>query len=113
MLTLLQAQTLASLSTDQIIKVYSGRPTASGNHCRCGCCGTYRYSSGVDIAKERGYAGDYPEDVNDRQVKKVLALLQANSGSADAEAAEDCSWFDVKIDGRSYTAYVDLQKVGL
>ncbi len=101
-LNLLQAQTLAALTTQDIINVYSGRPSASGNHCRCGCRGTYRYSSHATKA-ERGYH-DAPSDVNDKQVAKTLAILQANADKASAP--DDCSWFDVEIDGRSYTAYV-------
>jgi hypothetical protein len=103
-LTLLQAQTLASLTPSDIIKVYSGRPNSWGNHCRCGCQGTYRYSSGINIKDERGYDGD-PEDINDRQVAKVLGILQANAATAKAD--DDCAWFDVTVDsGRCYTIYV-------
>lgn len=103
MLTLLQAQTLASLTPADIAKVYSGRPSASGNHCRCGCRGTYRYNSDVSIAKDRGWDGD-PSDVNDKQVVKVLAIVQAHADVADA--ADDMNWFDVTTaDGRSYTIY--------
>jgi hypothetical protein len=98
-LSLLQAQTLGSLSPSDIIKVYSGRVGG----CRCGCRGTYRYVSTVDIAKERGYPGD-KSDVNDKQVAKVLALVQEHAEVA--EASDDCSWFDAEVDGRSYTVYV-------
>lgn len=100
-ITLLQAQQLATLTPSDIVKVYSGRPSASGNHCRCGCRGTYRYSSDVNILKERGYAGD-KSDVNDKQVAKVLAIVQAH---VDVASADD-SWYDVEVDGRSFTIYV-------
>lgn len=100
MITLLQVQTLASLTPKDIIKVYSGRPSAGGNHCRCGCRGNYRYSSHATLPEYLDKT-----DVNDRQVAKTLALLQANIDKA--EAADDNSWFDVEIDGRSYTAYVN------
>ncbi len=103
-MTLIQAQTLGSLTVNDIVKVYSGRPSANGNHCRCGCRGTYRYSSGIDIAKERGYEGD-ATDVNDKQVAKVLAIVQASA----TEAADDCSWFDAEVYGRNYTVYVKAE----
>lgn len=103
-MTLLQAQRLGELTPKDIVKVYSGRANSWGNHCRCGCQGSYRYSTGVDIAKERGYAGD-AEDVNDRQVAKALRIVQDNI--VDATAADDCEWFDVELPtGRSYTIYV-------
>jgi hypothetical protein len=87
------------LTPADVLKVYSGRASSSGNHCRCGCRGNYRYASDVDILKERGYAGD-ASDVNDKQVAKVLAIVQANASSANDD------WFDAEVDGRSFTIYL-------
>lgn len=37
--------TVMALALTDIEKAYSGRPSASGNHCRCGCRGKYSYNS--------------------------------------------------------------------
>lgn len=96
-MNLQQAQTLGTLTVNDIEKVYSGRPSASGNHCRCGCRGTYRYSSTVALPAHLDAT-----DVNDKQVAKVFAIVQAQA----IEAADDCSWFDAEVNGRNYTVYM-------
>lgn len=100
-LTLEQAQTLGALVPSDIEKVYSGRASSGGNHCRCGCRGTYRYSSTAALP-------DYLDasDVNDRQVAKALAIVQAH---ADIATGAD-SWFDAEVDGRNYTIYLKEAK---
>lgn len=97
-LTLFEAQTLASLTPADIEKVYSGKANSWGNHCRCGCQGTYRYSSMATLP-------DYLDasDVNDRQVAKALGIVQANADIA--WCSDDMTWFDALVDGRNYTIY--------
>lgn len=65
---------LAALTVDKVMSVYSGKPG-----CACGCKGKHSYNSAcVDAASlNRGYTVT-PDEVNDRQVARVLGLVQAN-----------------------------------
>lgn len=60
---------------NRVMSVYSGRPG-----CMCGCVGTYRVASEhLAVANvDRGYDYDR-EDVNDRQVRKVVRILEAQT----------------------------------
>ena len=85
------ALALVALTPDRVERVYSGRPG-----CMCGCRGSYRYSRRHAPADaERG-------DVNDAQVRKVLATLQANVEHVEAD--EDC--FHADINGRRFVVFV-------
>ena len=97
LLSLERAQDLAGLSARDVQSVYSGRPG-----CMCGCRGKYRYSSEHrEVAsKRRGYAVDNDE-VNDQQVRKVLALVQANW----AQAEDFGDGFFLELAGRYYAVY--------
>src|SRR5208282_3692776 len=66
---------IASIKVSDVSSVYSGKPG-----CCCGCNGNHRYNSQhvESASKNRGYAVT-PDEVNDRQVKKILAILQANA----------------------------------
>ena len=55
---------IANMTTDDVQSVYSGKPG-----CCCGCSGIHRYNS--------KYAVD-GEDINDKQVKKVLGIIREN-----------------------------------
>lgn len=76
---------LQAFTTDDVISVYSGKPG-----CSCGCRGTYRYASAAvadgTATQHVGYAVG-ADAVNDRQVKKVLGLVQraAAAQSKDVE----------------------------
>jgi len=81
------------ITVDQVVSVYSGK----ANKCACGCSGTYRYASayrdqGIQL---RGYAID-ADEVNDRQVAKVVGLLNANIQDVTVET--HFAW--VCLDGR-------------
>lgn len=64
------------LTPDDVMSVYVGK----NNRCCCGCSGSHRYSSkNVELAsKDRGYDVG-PKEINDRQVLKVLRLVQAEA----------------------------------
>jgi hypothetical protein len=66
---------LLAMTVAEVQSVYSGKPG-----CACGCRGNHRYNSQhvASASKNRGYAVT-PEEVNDRQVKKVLEILKANT----------------------------------
>jgi hypothetical protein len=89
---------LASLTTDQVVTVYSGR----AGKCCCGCAGNHRVNSkhAALATERRGYAHD-PKDVNDRQVAKVLGLVRANAKDAEAGMGN----FSVVLENRLYVVY--------
>lgn len=97
-----QANELRGMKVSDVSSVYSGK----AGKCACGCAGSHRYNSThVESAtKNRGYAVS-ADEVNDRQVKKVLGLLQ----QALAERAQDVDAGDnhyaVEVNGRSYVVY--------
>ena len=107
---------LASVTVDQVMSVYSGK----ANRCYCGCAGNHRYASKhIDAAaKDRGYAIG-KEEVNDRQVKKALGIVQANfaleEGCPEAslpynlqgeDGASFVTHFTAVVGERSYTVYL-------
>lgn len=75
---------LATLTVQDILKVYSGRPG-----CACGCRGNYRYRKETveEGTKSRGYAVD-KSDINEAQVKKVLKFMQDYAARTDVDFAD-------------------------
>jgi hypothetical protein len=90
---------ISKLETSDILSVYSGR----AGKCCCGCSGNHRYNSAyiAEGSKKRGYAVD-AEDVNDKQVRRVLRILQANS----AKAEQYDRHISVTLGDRLYIAYL-------
>ena len=102
MLTLEQAQNLRSLTANDVVSVYSGKPG-----CACGCNGNYRYAAkyAAEAGKDRGYVVD-ADEVNDKQVRRVLKLLQtADLGDSTWLTSKDGEWYSVTLNGRVYTVY--------
>src|SRR5208282_2899370 len=66
---------IASIKVSDVSSVYSGKPG-----CCCGCNGNHRYNSQhvESASKNRGYAVT-PDEVNDRQVVKVIGIIQQNA----------------------------------
>jgi len=94
-----KTEKLMSLTRDDIMYVYSGKAYA----CCCGCSGTYRYNSkhiGIG-SKDRGYAVD-KDEVNDRQVLRVLNIMKKNSNLLEEDLDENL--FSVTVDKRLYMA---------
>ena len=78
---------LVAMTAAEVSSVYSGKPG-----CCCGCKGNHRYNSQhvVSASKNRGYAVT-GSDINDRQVAKVLAVIQANVEKAAENYLADFS----------------------
>jgi hypothetical protein len=79
--------------------VYAGK----AGKCCCGCAGKHSYASDyiAEGSKQRGYAVD-PEDVNDREIARVVGLINKN---ADKELDGDPGYAAVEIGKRLYVAY--------
>jgi len=102
---------LQSLTISSVMSVYSGKV----GKCYCGCSGTHRYNSAhIETAgKDRGYQID-TDEVNDRQVAKVLKVVQANFNEVLAEdmchlqdrPGGSVTHFTAKVGERSYTVYL-------
>ena len=94
------------IKIEDVKRVYSGKPG-----CMCGCRGTYRSPSTVTLAElsaAKGYEAE-PKEINDRQVRKVVAILNkelADCRAENVEATEDYTYLEV--DGRAYCAYFQL-----
>lgn len=105
-LQIIQMGWLLSLKSEQVPHVYSGR----AGRCCCGCSGKHRYHS-KHIAAEnarRGYNID-AEEVNDRQVARVLAILQERV----REAVFGNNNVSVTVDERLYVVYVEgVDRIG-
>ena len=99
---------IAALTIADVKNVYSGRPTASGNHCRCGCCGKYTYNAMHFAAGDDpgiGYAID-GKAVSRFTCQRILASVQAHV-AAGGDFSSDDEWIDVTLaSGRSHTIYL-------
>lgn len=89
---------MITLEARDIQSVYSGKP----NKCCCGCAGKHSYNSLHQKAasKSRGYKVE-DDDVNDRQVARVLDIIKA-SGESLVVGSNNLSAI---VNGRLYIAY--------
>ena len=88
------------IDVTKVRKVYSGRPG-----CACGCRGSYRYATVA--AHEEGGTDIGLDEFNDKQVKKVVRIL--NMAIADGTPVD--IWHDMvfaEINNRSYCAYFKI-----
>ena len=71
-------ETLQKITTDDVLKVYSGKLG-----CMCGCLGRYYVTAErrEEAGKKRGYTYE-DRDVSRKMVNKVLRLLQADERTA-------------------------------
>lgn len=78
---------IAAITVADVSSVYSGKPG-----CCCGCKGNHRYNSAhvASASKNRGYAVT-PDEVNDRQVKKVLGVIQQNAEAVASNFVADAA----------------------
>jgi hypothetical protein len=88
------------LTVDQVRSVYSGR----ADHCACGCAGTHRYNSKhIDEAtKDRGYQVRL-EDINDKQIARVLNVIKKEAG---VEEYIKENYVSVDVGNRMYIVYL-------
>jgi hypothetical protein len=92
------------LTSDDFMKhvssVYNGK-----KGCCCGCNGKHRYNSTMVEAesKRRGYEVT-PDEVNDRQIKKIVNLLRTNWPlvEVDDQYREHAA---LEMDGKLYIVY--------
>jgi hypothetical protein len=70
---------MGKIQVQDIASVYSGKPG-----CMCGCRGKYYCASalGSQRDKVRGY-GITSEKVSDRQVKRIIDLMNGNPSTED------------------------------
>jgi len=102
-LNAVQRLALARLVPADLFGVYSGK----NGKCCCGCAGNHRYVAANREAAglHRGYAVS-DDEVNDRQVAKVLGLLKANV----EEVQQDYDHFALVVGERLYVAYLKVAK---
>lgn len=99
-----------ALTLTDIDKAYSGRPSASGNHCRCGCRGKYSYNplladNFIGSSVDRGYPLD-AKDLSLAGIKRALKEIKTYVTSGGCATVED-DYVDVELpSGRCYTAYL-------
>jgi hypothetical protein len=89
------------IKISDVASVYSGKAGA----CCCGCKGNHRYASKHRefAAKYRGYPIS-DDEVNDRQVAKVVGILNASDDAALLD--NDDNMVAVEIGNRMYVAYL-------
>jgi hypothetical protein len=96
--------TIQSLTVENVRSVYSGKT----GKCFCGCSGNHWYRSDLreEAGKDRGYAiGD--DEVSDREVLRVLRMVQAHEDTAAVEEGRGGSALvAVEIGKRTYVVYL-------
>ena len=85
--TLLTPAQVAKLTPADIISVYSGRD----GRCCCGCSGQHRINSQhvKAVEKDRGFLVE-TEEINDKQVKRVLKIVQEDIAKVSMDGKSDC-----------------------
>lgn len=86
------------IEINQVKSVYSGKP----GRCCCGCSGIHRYAKDHRnwASKNRGYTVT-DDEINDRFVKKVVNIINANIEVADVGVNNT----SVEMNNRLYVAY--------
>jgi formate dehydrogenase assembly factor FdhD len=90
---------LAGLRPEDLESVYVGK----AGRCCCGCSGRHRYASATreQAGKNRGYSVK-DDEVNDRQVKKVLKIVKEYPELA---RLEEGSHIAVELGPKLYIVY--------
>ena len=87
-----------TLAPDDIISAYSGKD----GHCCCGCAGKHVYNSlHVQLGSQRRGYKVSDDEINDRQVTRILRQVQANED--DCVAGEN--HIAVTVGKRLYIVY--------
>jgi len=87
-----------TLDLAQVKSVYTGKP----GKCCCGCSGIHRYAKAHRdwASKNRGYTVK-DDEINDKHVKKVVNVINANIADADVGSNNT----SVEICSRLFVAY--------
>lgn len=82
---------LADLTIDDVRSVYSGK----AGKCCCGCAGKHSYNPAhvKEATKDRGYSIDENE-INARQVKRVLNIIKANAAANGVTVEKNAPYVD-------------------
>jgi len=88
-----------ALKVEDVKSVYSGK----AGKCACGCAGSHRSASAHrdSVGADRGYPVK-DDEVNDRQVRKVVSVLKANADVVDVADGNMAA----EVDGRLYVVYL-------
>lgn len=83
-----------------VVTVYSGKPG-----CACGCRGRYFVTPASEpiAAKRRGYPA-FPEDIKEREVRRIVRLLNASPDTKKFGGSEE-DIYELEVGGRVYRAY--------
>jgi len=97
-----QSPAVQLLTVVDVLSVYSGRPG-----CMCGCKGKYFLTeeSREEADAFRGYPHS-DEDVSQRQVTRVLRLVQAAEDNPSMRIARDLEYVWVQVGQRVYAVYL-------
>jgi len=92
---------LQDVKISDVVSVYSGKHAK----CCCGCSGKHSYASAhrAFASQDRGYEVT-DEEVNNREVTRVLRLIQANEESLNAD--DGPCIVSVTVGKRVYVAYL-------
>lgn len=98
-----QTAAIKAIKLRQVIGVYSGKD----GRCCCGCSGNHRYPSKYvrRAERNRGYAIS-PDEINDKQVARVLRLIQENAHAAEYSDGIISTLASIVIGTRVYIAYL-------
>lgn len=105
---------IANIKLADVVCVYSGTPDSSGNHCRCGCRGNYRYNPshpGIVAGADPGRG--YPlgaEEISRIGVSRIFNTVQQHVAQGGAftfnNVNADEHYVDIElVTGRCYTIY--------
>jgi hypothetical protein len=92
---------IQTLTPADVLSVYSGK----NGRCCCGCSGKHSYNSAsiAEATEHRGYAVT-SDEVNDRQITRVLRLIQAEGDKVKVDT--DYGNISAVVGARLYVAYI-------
>lgn len=90
---------LQSLAPTDVAHVYSGK----AGKCCCGCSGKHSYALAhrAEAGEQRGYP-IADDEINDREVTRVLRLIQAHDANLDPRG----NFVSARVGKRVYVAYL-------
>ena len=97
------AEQFQAMGVGEVSKAYSGKPG-----CMCGCKGRYYVCEHArEVSEEeRGYKLD-DDDVSDKQVLRILRLVQAEAACGTVEFGDTYAYAEVNDGKRAYAIYFE------